>query len=60
MNVSKYIPRGGLEPLEHARARIRGLLVNNNEVEYMRKIKEDLYNAAIDKNKIIFHQKDIQ
>lgn len=60
LNVSKYIPRGGLEPLEHARARIRGLLVNNNEVEYMRKIKEDLYNAAIDKNKIIFHQKDIQ
>lgn len=57
LNVSRFVPKGGIEPLEHARARIRGLLVNSNEVNYMRKIKEDLYDAAIEKNRIIFHQK---
>ena len=56
LNVSEYAPKGGIEPLDHARSRIRGLLMNSNEVSYMRKIKEDLYDAAIEKNRIIFHQ----
>ena len=56
LNVSEYAPKGGIEPLDHARSRIRGLLINSNEVSYMRKIKEDLYDAAIEKNRIIFQQ----
>ena len=56
LNVSEYAPKGGIEPLDHARSRIRGLLINSNEVSYMRKIKEDLYDAAIEKNRIFFHQ----
>ena len=58
LNVSEYAEKGGIEPLEHARARIRGLLINSNEVSYMRKIKEDLYDAALAKDRIIFHYKD--
>lgn len=60
LNVSEFAAKGDIEPLDHARARIRGLLINSNEVSYMRKIKEDLYEAAIDKNRIIFHYKDKQ
>lgn len=56
LNVSEFAAKGGIEPLDHARSRIRGLLINSNEVSYMRKIKEDLYDAAIEKNRIIFHQ----
>ena len=56
LNVSEFAPKGGIEPLDHARSRIRGLLINSYEVSYMRKIKEDLYDAAIEKNRIIFHQ----
>ena len=56
LNVSEFAPKGGIEPLDHARSRIRGLLINSNEVSYMRKIKEDLYDAAIEKNRIVFHQ----
>ena len=41
LNVSEYAPKGGIEPLDHARSRIRGLLINSNEVSYMRKIKEE-------------------
>lgn len=57
LNISEYADKGGIEPLEHARARIRGLLVNSNEVNYMRKIKEDLYQSALEKNRIVFHYK---
>lgn len=57
LNVSEYAANGGIEPLDHAYSRIRGLLINSNEVSYMRKIKEDLYDAAVERNRIIFHQK---
>ena len=56
LNVSEFAPKGGIEPLEHARSRIRDLLINSNEVTYIRKIKEDLYDAALEKNRIIFHK----
>lgn len=56
LNVSEFVEEGGVAPLDYARARIRGLLINSNEVSYMRKIKEDLYDAALEKNRIIFHQ----
>jgi hypothetical protein len=57
LNVSVFAVKGGIEPLDHARARIKGLLINSNEVAYMRKIKEDLYEAALEKNRIVFYQK---
>ena len=60
LNVSDFVLKGGIEPLDHARARIRGLLINSNEVAYIRKIKEDLYDAALEKNRITFHNKKVQ
>lgn len=60
LNVSEFVARGDIEPLDHASSRIRGLLINSNEVTYMRKIKEDLYDAALERNRIIFHQKNRQ
>lgn len=60
LNVSEFVARGDIEPLDHASYRIRGLLINSNEVTYMRKIKEDLYDAALERNRIIFHQKNRQ
>lgn len=58
LNISGYVLKGGIEPLEHAKTRIRGLLINSNEVNYMRMVKEDLYQNALDKNIIIFHSKE--
>ena len=58
LNVSEFAPKGGLEPLDHASSRIKGLLINSNEVAYMRKIKEDLYDAALERGSITFHQKN--
>lgn len=57
LNVSQYAAKGAIEPLDHASNRIRGLLINSNEVAYMRKIKEDLYSTALERERIIFHKK---
>ena len=57
LNVSEYIPNGGIAPLDNVSDRIRSLLVNSNEVGYMRSIKEDLYRRALDNDLIVF-QKD--
>lgn len=56
LNVSEFVPKGGIEPLDHARANIRDLLINSNEVSYIRQIKEELYDAALQKSRIVFHQ----
>ncbi len=57
LNVSEYIPKGGIAPLDNVSGRIHSLLVNSKEVGYMRSIKEDLYRHALDNNLIVF-QKD--
>ena len=57
LNVSEFAPKGGIEPLDHARSRIRGLLINSTEVSYIKHFKEDLYDVAVERGKIIFHQK---
>ena len=56
LNVSEYIGKGGTEPLEYARGKVRMLLINNNEVAYMKKIREELYQSAIDKGLIEYHR----
>ena len=58
LNVSEYLRKGGTEPLEYARGKVRMLLINNNEVSYMRKIREELYQSAIDKGLIEYHRKE--
>lgn len=57
LNVSEYLPKGSVEPIEQAEDRIKRLLINNKEVSYIRKIKKDLYNTAIENNRVIFHNK---
>lgn len=56
INISEYIRKGETDPLDHAESKIRLLLRNSNEVSYMRNIKEDLYNSAMEKGLIVDHQ----
>lgn len=58
LNVSEIVPKGGVEPLENVSGRIRGLLTNRNEVEYVRSIKEKLYSQALEDNSIIFFNRE--
>ncbi|MBO7260268.1 MAG: peptidyl-prolyl cis-trans isomerase [Bacteroidaceae bacterium] len=56
-NVSDYLPKGSVAPMEQVEDRIKRLIINNKEVTYIGKIKKDLYNAAIENNRVIFHNK---
>lgn len=57
LNVSEYLPKGSVAPIEQVENRIKRLLVNNKEVTYIQQIKKDLYNTAIENNRVIFHNK---
>ena len=56
LNVSEYLRKGGIEPLEYACGKVRMLLINNNEVSYMKKIREELYQSAVNKGLIEYHR----
>ena len=51
----KLLMKSLQEPFENVQGRIRSLLINSNEVEYMRMIKEELYDYAIENDKITFY-----
>ena len=48
LNVSEYLPKGSVSPVEQVEDRIKRLIINNKEVTYIRRIKKDLYNTAIE------------
>jgi hypothetical protein len=57
LNISEYLPKGSVAPIEQVENRIKRLLINNKAVSYIQKIKKDLYNSAIENNRVIFHNK---
>lgn len=57
LNVSEYLPKGSVAPIEQVENRIKRLLINNKAVSYIQKIKKDLYNSAIENNRVIFNNK---
>ena len=54
VNVTDIRNRGEQEPLEKASAEIRRLLRNNSEVNFIERMKQELYEDAIANDKIVF------
>ena len=52
LKVTDIVGKGDIEPLDRARAEIRRLLRNNNEVRFIEQIKDELYESALEKKKI--------
>lgn len=55
LNVSDYRAVGEEEPYEFAIPEVKDMLINIKRVDFMRRVKDDLYKQAIDKNKIIYN-----
>lgn len=55
LNVSDYRAVGEEEPYEFAIPEVKDMLINLKRVDFMRRVKDDLYRQAIDKNKIIYN-----
>lgn len=55
LNISDYRPAGEQEPYETARTQVKEILRNMQQVEFMRNVKNDLYERAVKENKIKYY-----
>jgi hypothetical protein len=55
LNISEVIRKNQVRPFETARQEIKEILANMRQVEYMKRVKDDLYNKAVERNKIIYN-----
>lgn len=55
LNVEEYLGAGQEKPLDFARTEIKEILMNLKQVDFMRKVKADLYKNASDKNEITYY-----
>lgn len=52
LNISDYRRQGEQEPYESARSQAKGLLLNLKQVEFMQKVKSDLYERAVKRGRL--------
>lgn len=55
LNVADYCPEGNQAPFEAIKTQVREVLLNMRQVEYMERVKTDLYKRALRKNEIKFY-----
>lgn len=55
LNVSDYRKIGEQEPYEFARAQVKEVLLNMKQVEFMKRVKNDLYQEAEEKKRIKYY-----
>lgn len=55
LNVSDYRGVGEEKPYEFAMPEVKDMLINLKQVDFMKQVKDDLYQQAVKKNKIIYN-----
>ena len=55
LNVSDYLPMGEQQPFESARSEAKEMLLNQKQIGFMKQVKDDLYQQAVKKKKIIYN-----
>ena len=58
LHVEEYVPKGMVKPYELAKLEIMDLLANTRKVEFMKKVKSDLYNQSLEKGRIIYYENE--
>lgn len=56
LHVENYLPEGEQLPLEYAKNEIKEILVNLKRVEFIGRMKQDLYREALDDKDIIYYK----
>lgn len=56
LNISDYLTKGAIEPLDFARLQIQEILINRRKMNFIKEIENDLYQTALRKNKVKFYQ----
>lgn len=55
LHVTDYRAAGEQEPYELALSKVKDLIINTKQVEFMKAVKSDLYQRAVDRKKIIYN-----
>ena len=55
LHIEDFLGKDKQKPLDFARDEIKEILINLKRVEFIYKVKEDLYQRASDRNKIIYY-----
>lgn len=55
LNISEIRKVGEQEPLEYAKQKINDILVNYKQVDFIKQVKNDLYQEAVKRNKIKYN-----
>lgn len=55
LHVEHFLAKGKQLPIEYAKNEIKNLLINLKRVDFIRKVKEDLYREASEENDIIYY-----
>ena len=55
LHIEEYLGKGEQQPLEFAQEEIKEILINLKRVDFVNRVKEDLYRQASDKNGIIYY-----
>ena len=55
LHIEDFLGKDKQKPLDFARDEIKEILINLKRVEFINKVKEDLYQRASDRNKIIYY-----
>lgn len=58
LHVEQFLPKGDRLPLECARSEIKEMIINLKRVEFINRVKDDLYRDASEKNDIIYYKPD--
>ena len=56
LHVENFIPKGEVLPLEYARNEIKEILINLKRVDFINRMRNDLYEQASEKNEVIYYK----
>jgi hypothetical protein len=55
LHIEEYLGKGEQKPLDFAQEEIKEILINLKRVDFVNRVKEDLFRQASDKNGIIYY-----
>ena len=56
LHVENFIPKGEVLPLEYAKNEIKEILINLKRVDFINKMRKDLYEEASEDKKVIYYK----
>ena len=56
LHVENFIPKGEILPLEYAKNEIKEILINLKRVDFINKMRNDLYDKASENNEVIYYK----